>query len=69
MPDQQEINQNQYNQYDYDPHLDPQLYWSGKQSEKSLIIPSVSLHVQEIINPQTIINNIFDYKNQQLVNN
>ena len=67
--DQNQSNQNQYNQYDYDPHLDPQLYWSGKQSAKSLIVPSVSLHVQEIINPQTIINNIFDYKNQQLVNN
>ena len=41
--------------YEYDPHLDPQLYWSGKLSHMSFEVPTVSLHVHERIDPLTII--------------
>ena len=42
-------------QYSYDPHLDPQLVWSGKAEHTSFEVPSVSLHVHERIDPRTII--------------
>jgi adenine-specific DNA-methyltransferase len=41
--------------YSYDPHLDPQLVWAGKEEHTSLEVPSVSLHVHERIDPRTII--------------
>lgn len=41
--------------YKYDPHLDPQLTWSGKAERTSFEIPTVSLHVHERIDPRTII--------------
>jgi len=40
---------------DYDPHLDPQLVWSGKKEHASFEVPIVSLHVHETIDPRTII--------------
>jgi len=40
---------------DYDPHLDPQLVWAGKQEHASFEVPTVSLHVHETIDPRTII--------------
>jgi len=40
--------------YSYDPHLDPQLLWSGKKERASFEVPSVSLHVHERIDPRTI---------------
>jgi len=42
-------------QYDYDPHLDPQLVWAGKKEHTSFDVPTVSLHVHERIDPSTII--------------
>ena len=45
----------QKKQYQYDPHLDPQLVWSGKAEHTSFEIPTVSLHVHERIDPKTII--------------
>ncbi len=45
-------------QYDYDPHLDPQLMWSGKSEHTSFEVPTVSLHVHERIDPKTIINSV-----------
>ena len=45
-------------QYDYDPHLDPQLMWSGKTDHTSFEVPTVSLHVHERIDPKTIINSV-----------
>lgn len=42
--------------YSYDPHLDPQLVWSGKAERTSFEVPTVSLHVHERINPLTIID-------------
>src|SRR5664279_4596020 len=40
---------------DYDPHLDPQLVWTGKKEHTSFEVPTVSLHVHERIEPHTII--------------
>ena len=41
--------------YVHDPHLDPQLSWSGKAVHTSFGVPTVSLHVHERIDPRTII--------------
>lgn len=41
--------------YQYDPHLDPQLVWTGKAERTSFEVPTVSLHVHERIDPKTII--------------
>ena len=41
--------------YAYDPHLDPQLQWTGKAEHTSFEVPTVSLHVHERIDPRTII--------------
>jgi adenine-specific DNA-methyltransferase len=40
--------------YDYDPHLDPTLTWSGKAEHLSFDVPTVSLHVHERIDPKSI---------------
>lgn len=44
--------------YDYDPHLDPQLVWSGKKEHTSFEVPTVSLHIHERIAPEAIIRSI-----------
>ncbi|MCM2357309.1 MAG: site-specific DNA-methyltransferase [Geobacteraceae bacterium] len=44
--------------YAYDPHLDPQLQWAGKAEHTSFEVPTVSLHVHERIDPQTIIETV-----------
>ena len=41
--------------YEYDPHLDPQLIWAGKAEHTSFEVPTVSLHVHERIDPKAII--------------
>lgn len=41
--------------YDYDPNIDPQLYWSGKTERTSFDVPLVSLHIHETINPHQIL--------------
>jgi adenine-specific DNA-methyltransferase len=41
--------------YAYDPHLDPQLVWAGKEERASLSVDTVSLHVHERIDPYTVI--------------
>jgi len=33
--------------YEYDPHLDPQLVWTGKAENISFEISTVSLHIYE----------------------
>ncbi len=40
--------------YQYDPHLDPQLQWTGKAEHASFEVPTVSLHVHERIDPQRL---------------
>ncbi|WP_370089411.1 site-specific DNA-methyltransferase [Ekhidna sp.] len=44
--------------YSYDPHLDPQLVWSGKAERTSFEVPTVSLHVHERIDPKSIIDTV-----------
>jgi len=44
--------------YEYDPHLDPQLQWTGKKEHTSFEVPTVSLHVHERIDPKTIIETV-----------
>lgn len=60
-------------QYQYDPHLDPILNWSGKAERLSFEIPTVSLHVHERIDARTIIEtvrktNTVDYEQISLFN-
>ncbi len=45
-------------QYQYDPHLDPQLQWAGKAEHTSFEVPTVSLHVHERIDPHRIIETV-----------
>lgn len=45
-------------QYQYDPHLDPQLVWAGKAEHTSFKVPTVSLHVHERIDPKRIIEQV-----------
>jgi adenine-specific DNA-methyltransferase len=33
--------------YDYDPHLLPQLIWSGKKENASFEVPKISLYIHE----------------------
>jgi adenine-specific DNA-methyltransferase len=44
--------------YAYDPHLDPQLVCSALPDHTSFEVPTVSLHVHERIDPQTIIKEV-----------
>jgi len=39
--------------YSHDPHLDPQLVWAGKAEHTSFLVPTVSLHVHERIDPRS----------------
>ena len=41
--------------YSYDPRLDPQLLWTGKQENSEFEVDTVSLHVHERIDPLTIL--------------
>ncbi len=41
--------------YEYDPHLDPQLVWTGKAENTSFEVPTVSLHIHERIAPEAIV--------------
>ncbi len=44
--------------YEYDPHLDPQLVWTGKAENTSFEVPTVSLHIHERIAPEAIVRAI-----------
>jgi len=44
--------------YEYDPHLDPQLVWTGKAEHASFKVPTVSLHTHERIAIEAIIRSI-----------
>jgi adenine-specific DNA-methyltransferase len=39
--------------YDYDPHLDPQLIWTGKLERPSFEVETVSLHIHERISTRS----------------
>ena len=42
--------------YQYDPHLDPQLQWTGKAEKTSFEVPTASLHIHERIDPRRIVD-------------
>jgi len=44
--------------YSFDPHLDPQLEWSGKVENSDFEVDTVSLHRHERIDPMTIIGKV-----------
>lgn len=44
--------------YEYSPHIDPSLCWSGKDKSTVLEVPTVSLHLHERVDPATIIEKI-----------
>jgi len=46
------------NKYFFDPHLDPQLEWSGKVENSDFEVDTVSLHRHERIDPITIIGKV-----------
>jgi adenine-specific DNA-methyltransferase len=41
--------------YEYEPHLDPQLVWTGKAENTSFEVPTVSLHIHERIATEAIV--------------
>jgi adenine-specific DNA-methyltransferase len=53
--------------YEYDPHLDPQLQWAGKAEHTSFEVPTVSLHVHERIDPNTIIETVKKERHEEVV--
>ncbi len=52
--------------YKYDPHLDPQLVWAGKEERSEFSVPNVSLHVHERIDPRTIAKSFMKEKERSL---
>ncbi len=44
--------------YSFDPRIDPQLQWSGKQENSEFDVDTVSLHVHERIDPITILEKV-----------
>jgi adenine-specific DNA-methyltransferase len=42
--------------YDYDPHLDSKLIWSGKKEDASFKVPMVLPHIHERIAPEAKLN-------------
>ncbi|MCL1928988.1 MAG: site-specific DNA-methyltransferase [Treponema sp.] len=55
--------------YEYDPHIDPSLQWSGKKEGASFTVPTSSIHIHESIKPHKIIRSVQtlgeDYKDDQ----
>jgi adenine-specific DNA-methyltransferase len=50
-----EVRERQTRQYEYDPHLDPQLVWAGKAEHTSFEVDVVSLHIHERISTAAIL--------------
>ena len=51
-----EVRERKTRQYDYDPHLDPQLVWAGKAEHTSFEVDVVSLHIHERISTRAILD-------------
>ena len=51
--------------YSFDPHLDPQLEWSGKVENPDFEVDTVSLHRHERIDPMTIISKVLKKDGEQ----
>ena len=52
-------------EYQFDPHLDPSLHWTGKAERTSFEVPTVSLHVHERIDPKSILRQVKSQPNGQ----
>jgi len=52
--------------YKYDPHLDPQLQWSGKDERQEIEVDLVSLHIHERVSTKAIIDGIQKEEPRQL---
>ena len=50
-----EVRERGTTQYQYDPHLDPQLVWAGKAEHTSFEVDVVPLHIHEYISPKAIL--------------
>jgi len=44
--------------YAHDPHVEPNLEWSGKREHAAFDVPTVSLHVHERIDPRSILETV-----------
>ena len=55
----------EYMEYQFDPHLDPSLHWTGKAERTSFEVPTVSLHVHERIDPKSILRQVKSQPNGQ----
>ena len=51
-----EVRERQTRRYAYDPHLDPQLVWTGKAEHTSFDVDVVPLHIHERISTRAILN-------------
>ncbi len=49
----------------YDPHLDPQLVWAGKEERATVDVPAPSIHVHEELSAQKIIGAVRQQRTQQ----
>lgn len=51
-------------EYQFDPHIDPQLQWAGKAERSNFSVPNVSLHVHERIDAKTIAKSFIKTQDQ-----
>jgi len=51
-----EVRERQTRRYAYEPHLDPQLVWTGKAEHTSFDVDVVPLHIHERISTRAILN-------------
>lgn len=49
----------------YDPHLDPQLVWAGKDERAEVDVPAPSIHVHEELSAQKIVGAVRQQRTQQ----
>ncbi|HDD53525.1 MAG TPA: site-specific DNA-methyltransferase, partial [Thermosulfidibacter takaii] len=50
-----EVQERRATRYEYDPHLDPQLIWTGKTEHTSFEVDVVSLHIHERVSTRAIL--------------
>ena len=51
--------------YTFDPYLDPQLQWAGKNERTELSIDAVMLHIHERIDTSTLIEKVLKRSKQE----
>jgi adenine-specific DNA-methyltransferase len=45
-------------EFEYDPHLDPQLVWAGKAERTSFEVEAPSIHVHERMSAEDVIRSV-----------